>query len=274
MGKDKKRQLNQLLAFVRELYDHPDNSEFAEGIREMVMNDTDFAEQLRKDAAQGSPDAIRKIEAYLSLDFRIDSKDLPDYSFVQDDAVRDRLQADYREMLRYEFGTRNHRIDFPEFCRYAVLQIEMLVNFYFDRKYNSNIGTIIGVIKSNFPNFNPYPGLANVSEIQLKTKLYQIRNEFSWDRKDLNPFLYAVDVRNRQSHRSLAVDRDVIASTEEDLRKGGAWVSGRPDYAKAVQAVGQDVWNEYSFQRWLEREPFEEVTAAIRKLADAIAQAV
>jgi hypothetical protein len=40
MGKDKKKQLTRLLAFVKELYEHPDNKEFASGIREMVLGET------------------------------------------------------------------------------------------------------------------------------------------------------------------------------------------------------------------------------------------
>lgn len=262
----------KLLDFVKEIYDHPDNKEFVAGIRAMVLGDKEFLELIRKETGQADPEAIRKIEAYLSLDFRIDSRELPDYSFITDETVKEKLQADYREMLRYEFGTRNHRIDFPEFCRYAVLQTEMLVNFYFDKKYGSDIATIIQVFVSAFPKFKPYPEMKDVSEIQLKTKLYQIRNEFQWERKDLNPYLYAVDVRNNQSHRSLILDRDLIRETEEKLKLAGAWTPyGRPDYTTAAAVVGQDVLNEYGFQTWLERQPFGEVTAAIKKLSDTIA---
>ena len=39
MGKDKKKQLTQLLSFVKELYDHPDNKDFAAGIQALVLND-------------------------------------------------------------------------------------------------------------------------------------------------------------------------------------------------------------------------------------------
>lgn len=275
MGKDKKKQLTQLLAFVKDLYDHPDNKEFAAGIRSLVLNDKVFVEQIRKDADHADPEAIKKIEAYLSLDFRIDAKELPDYAFIPNETVREKLQADYREMLRYEFGTRSHKIDFSEFCRFAVLQIEMLTNFYFDTKYKSDISVIIQVFVSNFPKFKPYPGMANVSEIQLKTKLYQLRNEFQWDRKELNPYLYAIDVRNNQSHRSLVVNKDLIRETEEKLKKAGAWTSyGKPDYLLAASAIGQDTLNEYNFQTWLDRQPFDEVTEAIKKLSDTVASSI
>ena len=37
MGQDKK-QLTKLLAFVKELYDHPDNKKFAAGLNAIVLN--------------------------------------------------------------------------------------------------------------------------------------------------------------------------------------------------------------------------------------------
>lgn len=39
MGKDKKKQLKQLLAFVKDLYDNPDNKDFAAGIQSLVLDD-------------------------------------------------------------------------------------------------------------------------------------------------------------------------------------------------------------------------------------------
>ena len=50
MGKDKKKQLMQLLAFVKDLYEHPDNKEFAAGIRELVLSETG-AERMTDDTS-------------------------------------------------------------------------------------------------------------------------------------------------------------------------------------------------------------------------------
>lgn len=46
---------------------------------------------------------------------------------------------------------------------------------------------------------------------------------------------------------------------------------GRPDYRLAVNVVGNDTLNKYNFQIWLERQPFDEVISAIKKLSEAIA---
>ncbi len=47
MGQDKK-QLTKLLAFVKELYDNPDNKEFAAGIESMVLNDLKYRKENSK----------------------------------------------------------------------------------------------------------------------------------------------------------------------------------------------------------------------------------
>ena len=282
MGQDKK-QLGKLLQFVKELYDHPDNTEFTNGIRQMVLADVEFQKLLKESPLfqMEDPDAVKRMEKYLSLDYRIDEETFPDYSVIKDDVVRERLMSDFREMLRYEFGTRSHKIDFPEFCRFAVLQIEMLVNYFFEKKFAGDIDKIVAEIQSLNASYSPYSGLSQVSEIPLKTKLYHIRNVFGWSRNDINEYLFAADVRNKQSHRSLMVDKDMIRDVEDRLKAAGAWneKSGKPNYSKnedgvskAVAAVGQDTLNEYQFQVWCDSQPFSSVTQAIKKLTEAVAK--
>ena len=151
----------------------------------------------------------------------------------------------------------------------------MLTNYYYDKRYHSDIDAIVHAIQSGFPEFKPNAKLSNVSDIQLKNKLYQLRNEFQWERKDLTPYLYAIDVRNAQSHRSLVVDRDLIRETEEKLKSANAWTSyNKPVYFAAPSIVGKKVWNEYNFQVWLDQQPFSEVTDAIRRLSDTVASTI
>ena len=44
--------------------------------------------------------------------------------------MRDKLYCDFREMMRYRYGTRSHKIDFEEYCRYAHFQLEALTNYF------------------------------------------------------------------------------------------------------------------------------------------------
>jgi hypothetical protein len=277
MGQDKK-QLNKLLDFVSELYKDPDNKEFTAGIRSLVMNDRDF---LRSGSPDGLPDIsdslgnpLRRIEKYLSLDYDIDFREFPDYSFVTDGSVRERLEADFREMMRYRFGTRSHRIDFPEFCRFATLQFELLTNYYYEMKYHSDVMKVLDAIVTANPDYIPGEHIKMISEIPLKTKVYQFRQEFGWEFADLTPVLQCIEVRNKQSHRSLKHDKDIIAEYEKRLKEGKAWNYwyGQPNYKK-VSKLGiltKDELKDYTFQVWFDNSPFEVVITSIGKLISSI----
>ena len=278
MGQDKK-QLTKLLAFVKEIYDHPDNKEFAEGIREMVLSDKDFQERLKEAVPAVDPTPLKNIEKYLSLDFDIDEKDFPDYSIIKDDDVRARLLADFREMLRYRFGTRNHKIDFPEFCRYATLQIELLINYYFEKHYSSDIKKIVqAVIDGNTSEkdgekklfYNPSQMPKDVADIGLKFKIQTLQNEFGWQYKDISGYLNITDVRNRQSHRSLRKDEDLIKQIGQRLNSPEFKVKGKTDIEKAKAVIGVKKVTEYWFQVWFDKQDFDGACAGIKKLCSTI----
>ena len=81
---------------------------------------------------------VSRIEECLGIDFNLDGNkqesiaDPPvEYDFIKDDVIRDKITAFYREMLRYEYATRNHKQCFGEFCRLAIIQIEILLNYFF-----------------------------------------------------------------------------------------------------------------------------------------------
>ena len=291
MGKDKNKQLKQLLAFVKELYDHPDNTEFADGIRELVLTDKDVAGRLNSDpgavlfpssqgflsaAAPGELSVLDRVEKYLSLDYELDRKEVPDYSFVTDDNALAKLVSDFREMMRFRYGTRYHRVDFLEFCRFAALQVEMLVNYYYDNQY-PDVYDIITTIQSNNPRANLSQDIEFISEIPLKTKLFQLTKESKIGQFNLNTFLRLIDVRNRQSHRSLIPDKDLIRQTEDKLKKAGAWTQyDTPDESKdnpqdamtkAEKAVGKKILTEYKIQLFMDRQPYDEVMVSLKKLA-------
>ena len=76
--------------------------------------------------------SLHSMEKYLGLDYIIDGKTVQlDCSFVKDEDLRMRLESDWREMLRYRCGTRNHCIDYVRYCVHAHFQCEGLVNYFF-----------------------------------------------------------------------------------------------------------------------------------------------
>ena len=257
MGQDK-QQLAKLLQFVKAVYDNPANSEFRKGLRIIV----------ERDIIQNEPH-IQNIEKYLSLDFNIDQVENADYSFIEEDYAREKLNADFREMLRYRFGTRGHKVDFAEFCRFAVLQIEMLVNYYYDKKYNKDIVSIQKALFADNSKINHKTKL--VSEIHLKTKINGLKKEFGWATSDVNVYIYSIDIRNMQSHRSLIADADRIKETECLLKTNGAMAeNGFIDYKKALGIISQQELNDYIFEKWSDEMPFEKVTAGISRLSNII----
>lgn len=102
-------------------------------------------------------DRVDKIEEYLGLDYKLDTisprgtkyQEL-NYSFIDDAAVRDMLVSDFREMMRYRYGTRSHKADFMEFCKYAHFQLEGLVNYFMEAwSLDDNDKVDINIVKQN-----------------------------------------------------------------------------------------------------------------------------
>ena len=115
MGQDKK-QLTKLLKFVKELYDDPDNKEFAAGIQSFVLNDI-RSENRRESWTQ----QINEIyELCLQKNLREQAEDL--YKDFPITDIAGDLVALYVNM---ENARRAN--DFDSFGRYLFLQIELVV---------------------------------------------------------------------------------------------------------------------------------------------------
>ena len=114
MGQDKK-QLTKLLKFVKELYDDPDNKEFAAGIQSIVLDD------IRKEEKSKWSEQISEIyELCLMNNLRDQAEDL--YKDFPLTGIADRLVNYYVEM---ENARRKN--DFNSFGLNLFLQIEIVV---------------------------------------------------------------------------------------------------------------------------------------------------
>ena len=196
MVKYDKNHLSKLLDFIRVLYEDPSNGEFAEGLRDIVGTAK----------SQPTGDKIDKIEKYLALDFGLDKVENPDYAFIGNREVRDTLNADWREMLRSRYGLRGHRVDFGEVCRFAELQVEMLVNLYYIDKYG-NEDKVLEALKANAEKANeaiPEGGYKELvpTFISMKAEVFGLKHELGLPYQDIKPILNIIDVRNGESHRS------------------------------------------------------------------------
>lgn len=116
MGQDK-QQLSKLLAFVKDLYENPDNKEFAAGIQSLVLSD--FRSGINRDTCSKQINEI--YELCLKKNLREQAEDLyKDFPLIE---IASELVKNYVEM---ENARRAN--DFDSFGRYLYLQIELIVN--------------------------------------------------------------------------------------------------------------------------------------------------
>jgi len=159
-----------------------------------------------------SNDSITKIEKYLAIDYRIDEIATQiDYSFVRNEMLRMKLEADWREMLRYRCSVRKHSPDFYEFCRYVNLQAEGIVNYYCYTKYHSEEDLVRACndynaeLTNESDSNNPRKYCKVKGEkASYNNKLCLLRIETNLKGSDsfmLNKRIYPA--RNEQSHRSI-----------------------------------------------------------------------
>ena len=113
MGQDKK-QLTKLLAFVKDLYDDPDNKEFAAGIQGIIEG-----------ASKASPDGAEKIDEIYELCLEKNAKEqaLGLYDGFPFSEIVDALVEDYVIMERFR-----RKGDFNNYGAHLFLQIENICN--------------------------------------------------------------------------------------------------------------------------------------------------
>ena len=221
---------------------------------------------------------IEHIEKYLGLDYYVDNqKSIIDYSFIQEPEVRAQLISDNREMMRFRYGTRYHAISFDEFCRYAHLQAEMLLNYFYDFK-NDNIKSVLAHIKK----FNPTANLdtaKSLGSISYNSKLWAFKTEFNIDFKVYTILDYLRKVRNDSSHRSSEKEEKSIHDYRKQLVNMGMPLKqdGEVDYYKLEDGSpkkilysnmvnNKDWYKEYLYLIWLHNESYDSVVNVVEVL--------
>ena len=255
-------------------------------IVQLSKQNPEFDTELRKslgigasaNSALSSDKRIEHIEKYLGLDYYVDNqKSIIDYSFIQEPEVRAQLISDNREMMRFRYGTRYHAISFDEFCRYAHLQAEMLLNYFYDLK-NDNIKSVIAHIKK----FNPTANLdtaKSLGSISYNSKLWAFKTEFNIDFKVYTILDYLRKVRNDSSHRSSEKEEKSIHDYRKQLVNMGMPLKqdGEVDYYKLEDGSpkkilysnmvnNKDWYKEYLYLIWLHNESYDSVVNVVEVL--------
>lgn len=282
MGQNRE-QLNKLLAFIDELAKDKDNAWFVEELGKRFRGDNDI-------------NKISKIECYLGLDYQLDTcQSVIDYSFVKDDLIYNRLESDNREMMRYRFGVRSHKIDFNEFCRFAHLQAEMLINYYYIVVCNDDFALAKQRVLQYNPKAKIYDDYPKIENISYGYKLNAFVSEY-WPNTKGNAGIYSVqgqkihdvlsyvkDIRNGQSHRGKQnEDEEFVEQYEKDaLKVGMPWNITRRDFdwkELKMDLIKKSLYDncfeknhkKYLFCLWKRRTPFDEVIDTLGMISEMI----
>lgn len=273
-----KEELNALLKFIDQLCEDPDNKWFKKELQSRFGG--------KKTAAETSvvytssqEERIRNIESYLGLDKEIDNKDSSiSYSFVKDTDVRQKLIQDNREMRRYRYGTRGHKVDFYEYCRYALLQMEMLLNYYYTTVDKDVLTDIIKRIKT----YNSYykGGHTSLSSIPVTAKFWAFFNEY---KNEINyqdfteHFTHVCNVRNEVSHRCPEKDKEDISAYKKQLERWGYALTSiglvntfilndeqKKNYEERLKNTPK--YKNYKYLIWVNSQPFENIHDTIKEM--------
>lgn len=273
MAQDRRKDdLKKLLAFLGNIIREPENAWFVNELYSILP------------AKREDTMSLAKIEKYLGLDYNID-KFIPliDFSFVKDEYTRECFNSDYREMLRCRFGSRGHKIDFSEYCRFTLIITERVLNIFYSK------GTDIESIKIRLKAFNPTAKIDNASslkEIPLSVMLWSFCTEFK-----LKPIKQTLDsvreVRNMKSHGHIATEDDEtwFQSIYQQFKKCGFPLrsDGTIDWY-TLKNEKPDLWEYYQKEiqhtvahkryiqiAWQRKQPFDEVHLRLKELVSFIA---
>lgn len=230
---------------------------------------------------------VEHIEKYLGLDYYVDGQpSLIDYSFIEETEIRAQLISDNREMMRYRYGTRFHIINFEEYCRYAHLQVEMLLNYYYDKTCST-----LDEIKAHIVKYNSSAEIANAKSlgaISHNSKLWAFCTEHNMEYSTRTILDYLREVRNRSSHRSPETEENTISEARKRLKtmslpihKEDGYVliyklkEGTTEYNLFYNMVKKANWyKEYLFLAWLHNKKFADINEAINEIRNKVQNAI
>lgn len=231
---------------------------------------------------------IEKIETYLGLDYKVDSimpqdtiYDTIDYSFITISSVKDKLMSDFREMMRYRYGTRSHKVDFYEFCKYAHYQLEALTNEFFISYSLKDVDIAKKFIDDYFPIWKGYTpvfkdNLQDIKQIEYDQKVSSMINfldignltisqttdrpKISWNIFDIISNIRKM--RNDMSHR--------CAEQEERIEVA---INNFEKYPPRTNDYGYYVFDRNRAVKdylWRRRTPYDDVIKVLTIICDSI----
>jgi hypothetical protein len=250
---DNKKDLKTLIDFVTEISKKEGNEWFKKDLFESLNINNTLYSELKNGFIESK---ISLIEKYLSVDI----VNVIDYSEFEEPS-REQLFRDCLEMCRFEKGTPNHKKDFGEFCRYAHLQAEEMINYFFNKSLNFDLIKMM-IFMKNHSNYIEKIKAKNLNQIPYSLKLPAFRN-YSKIEKPLIDFLFFLNnFRNEMSHRNS------LSAGEEDqqlkLYEAKGFTKGQIDFSKLDQN-DQTILNNGLYVIRKRKQDFKEVFFALEQ---------
>lgn len=190
----KRENLIKLLSLVEEISCQPGNEWFKKNLQELFTKSKELPKSINQQSLEAK---ISLIQEYLLIDVN----NLIDYSEFEEPS-REQLFRDNLEMMRYQKGTPNHKINFGEYCRYAHLQAEEMINYFLNKISDSKIGTIELFLKQYSSGYKPNKQPTEIHHIYYTNKLMAFKNAMDLPKRDIDVLWFLNDFRNELSHRN------------------------------------------------------------------------
>ena len=265
-----RKKLNSLLEFVKEIASLPKNEWFknqlAETFNSGLSHNIEQKSSLSSTNSTNLEAKVDLIRGYLAVDI----ENLIDYSEFEE-PIREQLFRDCLEMCRFEKGTPNHKKNFGEFCRYAHLQAEEMINFFFTIASGKDISVLNRYLKQELPNYNPKRNPNSIFHINYTAKLYAFRKLISLEKNTLDLLYFLNDFRNELSHRnssSVGNDDEVLIKFESL----GFAESGYVDF-KSLSSDQLDILKKGRFIVAKRKEEFFPIYETLEELKSKVLEA-
>ncbi len=199
MAKYSKESLEKLLLLIDEICSQEENLWFKKSIENKYSN-------------INNPDVLnmlKNIQKYLM----IDGVEVIDYSDIKNEIVRNQLFRDCIEMSKYRLGKINDTINFDEYCRYAHMQAEELLNYFYTEKFYGNMDFVQEFIVKYFPIYTVKSSIQSLNQISYLPKLSAFVKAYDLEKGSFKSIIeFLNNLRNEMSHRnSLEIhNEDVI----------------------------------------------------------------
>lgn len=192
MTKYSKESLEKLLLLIDEICSQEEYLWFKEKLQARLFEVNHL----------NNPDIVKKLNAIQKY-LMIDGVEVIDYSEINNEIVRNQLFRDCIEMSKYRLGKINDTINFDEYCRYAHMQAEEMINYFYNFKFYGNIEYVKEFILKHNPSYKFKDVIGSLSEIPYSTKLSAFIKEYKLEKGSLKSILdFLSNLRNELSHRN------------------------------------------------------------------------